>query len=98
MTAAVDPGGIRPQASRWNSRLSGSSLGVRLLIVPGDTPSVSELLDVDREYREKAAAGELQRIAPPALEAKRQEPAASCGTWLAPNCRQLCADTRRMTP
>lgn len=27
-------------------------------------PSVSELLDVDREYREKAAAGQLQRIAP----------------------------------
>jgi putative hydrolase len=25
---------------------------------------VSELLDVDREYREKATAGELQRIAP----------------------------------
>jgi hypothetical protein len=27
-------------------------------------PSVSELLDVDREYREKAAAGELVKIAP----------------------------------
>jgi hypothetical protein len=27
-------------------------------------PSVSELLDVDREYREKAAAGELVTIAP----------------------------------
>jgi hypothetical protein len=27
-------------------------------------PSVAELLDVDREYREKAAAGVLQRIAP----------------------------------
>lgn len=27
-------------------------------------PSVAELLDVDREYREKAAAGQLQRIAP----------------------------------
>jgi helix-hairpin-helix protein len=27
-------------------------------------PSVEELLDVDREYREKAAAGELQLIAP----------------------------------
>jgi putative hydrolase len=25
---------------------------------------VSELLDVDREYREKAAAGQLQRLAP----------------------------------
>jgi hypothetical protein len=37
---------------------------VRLPMTPGDTPSVSELLDVDREYRAKAAAGELQRIAP----------------------------------
>jgi hypothetical protein len=27
-------------------------------------PNVAELLDVDREYREKAAAGQLQRIAP----------------------------------
>ena len=29
-----------------------------------DEPSVAELLDVDREYREKAAAGELPKIAP----------------------------------
>ncbi|HET7731771.1 MAG TPA: helix-hairpin-helix domain-containing protein [Usitatibacter sp.] len=29
-----------------------------------DEPSVDELLDVDREYREKAARGELQTIAP----------------------------------
>jgi putative hydrolase len=27
-------------------------------------PRVTELLDVDREYREKAAAGRLERIAP----------------------------------
>lgn len=37
---------------------------VRMPLTAGDPPSVSELLDVDREYREKAAAGELQRIAP----------------------------------
>jgi hypothetical protein len=37
---------------------------VNVPMVPGDTPSVSELLDVDHEYREKTAAGELQRIAP----------------------------------
>jgi putative hydrolase len=37
---------------------------VRVPTSAGDTPSVSELLDVDREYRKKAAAGELQRIAP----------------------------------
>lgn len=35
-----------------------------MTVTAGDAPSVSELLDVDREYREKAAAGELQRIAP----------------------------------
>ena len=31
---------------------------------PGAEPAVEELLDVDREYREKAAAGTLRRIAP----------------------------------
>lgn len=31
---------------------------------PGDLPPVAELLDVDREYREKAAADRLVRIAP----------------------------------
>jgi hypothetical protein len=40
---------------------------------PLAAPPVAELLDVDREYREKAAAGELRRIAPrrcnPAREA-----------------------------
>lgn len=30
----------------------------------GEDPSVEELLDVDREYREKAAAGQLRKIAP----------------------------------
>lgn len=30
----------------------------------GGAPSIDELLDVDREYREKAAAGELVKIAP----------------------------------
>jgi DNA polymerase (family X) len=29
-----------------------------------DDPAIEELLDVDREYREKAAAGRLRRIAP----------------------------------
>jgi hypothetical protein len=37
---------------------------VRVPIAAGEQPSVAELLDVDREYREKAAAGELQQIAP----------------------------------
>jgi hypothetical protein len=31
---------------------------------PAEEPAVAELLDVDREYREKAAAGTLRKIAP----------------------------------
>lgn len=31
---------------------------------PGDEPDVTSLLDVDREYRERAAAGTLRKIAP----------------------------------
>lgn len=69
-TAAHD-GRLATVAGFGSKRLAGirdslaHRLGrVRLPMVPGDTTSVSELLDVDREYREKAAAGELQRIAP----------------------------------
>lgn len=65
-------------------RLDGiiSSLEARLGRVRGarrepdaDEPSVEELLDVDREYREKSASGELRRIAP-----RRFNP--SGGAWL----------------
>ena len=31
---------------------------------PSEEPSVAEVLDVDREYRERAASGTLKRIAP----------------------------------
>lgn len=69
-TAAHD-GRLATVAGFGSKRLAGirdslaHRLGrVRLPMVPGDTPRVSELLDVDREYRDKAAAGELQRIAP----------------------------------
>jgi hypothetical protein len=37
---------------------------VQIPAKPVTPPRVGELLDVDREYREKAAAGQLQRIAP----------------------------------
>jgi len=38
---------------------------VRLPVAnPATSPPVSELLDVDREYREKAATGQLRLIAP----------------------------------
>ncbi|MGH7682533.1 MAG: hypothetical protein ACRENN_11185, partial [Candidatus Eiseniibacteriota bacterium] len=33
-------------------------------MTPSEEPSVSDVLDVDREYRERAAKGELKRIAP----------------------------------
>lgn len=40
---------------------------------PGaDEPSVAEVLAVDREYREKAAAGQLHRITPRRFNPKRQ--------------------------
>jgi DNA polymerase (family X) len=44
----------------------GQRLGSRRLPVPPDTtpPDVEVLLDVDREYRERAAAGELRLISP----------------------------------
>ena len=35
-------------------------------------PAVSELLDVDREYREKARAGQLRRIAPRRFNPRRE--------------------------
>jgi hypothetical protein len=36
-------------------------------------PSISDLLDVDREYREKAATGELRRIAPTRFNPSKTE-------------------------
>jgi hypothetical protein len=71
LEAAAHDGRLATLAGFGPKRLAGirdslaHRLGrVRVPMIPGDTPSVSELLDVDREYREKAAAGELQRIAP----------------------------------
>jgi hypothetical protein len=71
LEAAAHDGRLAVVAGFGPKRLAGirdslaHRLGrVRLPMPPGDTPGVLELLDVDREYREKAAAGELQRIAP----------------------------------
>ena len=71
LEAAAHDGRLATLAGFGPKRLAGirdslaHRLGrVRVPMVAGDRPSVSELLDVDREYREKAAAGELQRIAP----------------------------------
>jgi hypothetical protein len=46
------PNACRPCASRWNRSSERAAA------------PVAEVLDVDREYREKAANDELRRIAP----------------------------------
>jgi hypothetical protein len=58
---------IRETLSHRRSRV-GTPLRSR---VP-DQPSVAELLDVDREYREKAGRGELHTIAPRRFNPKRE--------------------------
>lgn len=80
LEAAAHDGRLETVAGFGAKRLAGirDSLAHRLGRVQRPTsaqaaPDVADLLDVDREYREKAAAGQLQRIAPrrfnPAREA-----------------------------
>jgi hypothetical protein len=71
LEAAAHDGRLETIAGFGAKRLAGvrdslaQRLGrVRIPARPETPPSVAELLDVDREYREKAAAGQLQRIAP----------------------------------
>jgi hypothetical protein len=71
LEAAAHDGRLETIAGFGAKRLAGirDSLAERLgrvsLPAKNETPpSVAELLDVDREYQEKAAAGQLQRIAP----------------------------------
>lgn len=71
LEAAAHDGRLASAAGFGAKRLAGirDSLAHRLgrvqLSLPGtDVPPVAELLDVDREYREKAASGELPVIAP----------------------------------
>jgi hypothetical protein len=71
LEAAAHDGRLETLAGFGAKRLAGirDSLAHRLgrVRVPGGvraTPGVAELLDVDREYREKATRGELQKIAP----------------------------------
>ncbi|HEY7442815.1 MAG TPA: helix-hairpin-helix domain-containing protein [Vicinamibacterales bacterium] len=71
LEVAAHDGRLETIAGFGPKRLAGvrDSLAQRLgrVKLPEKTeapPSVAELLDVDREYREKAAAGQLQRIAP----------------------------------
>jgi hypothetical protein len=71
LEAAAHDGRLATLAGFGAKRLAGirdslaHRLGrVQMTVTAGDAPSVAELLDVDREYREKAASGALQRIAP----------------------------------
>lgn len=72
LEAAAHDGRLATIAGFGQKRLAGirDSLAHRLGRVrfqgdvPVNGPSVGELLDVDREYREKAAAGDLRLIAP----------------------------------
>ena len=73
LEAAAHDGRLANLAGIGEKRLQGirDLLATRLgrirsspIAAAGDEPPVSELLDVDREYREKAAAGRLRTIAP----------------------------------
>ena len=71
LEAAAHDGRLATVAGFGEKRLAGirdslaHRLGrVRLPLSADATPPVSELLDVDREYRDKATAGELRRITP----------------------------------
>lgn len=72
LEAAAHDGRLERVLGFGQKRLAGirDSLAHRLRRVrppaaaPDGSPSVEEILDVDREYREKAAAGELVKIAP----------------------------------
>ena len=52
--------GIRDSLAHRLARIKPPSVSLR----PEALPSIREILDVDREYREKAAAGQLVKIAP----------------------------------
>jgi DNA polymerase (family X) len=73
LEAAAHDGRLTNLAGIGEKKLTGimDSLATRLgrvrkslRLVAADEPPVAELLDVDREYRDKAADGQLRRIAP----------------------------------
>jgi DNA polymerase (family 10) len=80
LEAAAHDGRLASVAGFGRKRIAGirDSLAARLARVrpPASSdspePSVSELLDVDREYREAAAAGRLPRIAPRRFNPRRE--------------------------
>jgi DNA polymerase (family 10) len=83
LESAANDGRLEAVAGFGKKRVAGirESLSTRLgrarqpIARPSDTPSINEILDVDREYREKADAGRLRKIAP-----RRFNPAGE--TWL----------------
>jgi hypothetical protein len=81
LEAAAHDGRLASVAGLGRKKIAGirDSLAARLARVrppapagPRDDPPVSELLDVDREYREAAAAGSLPRIAPRRFNPRRE--------------------------
>jgi DNA polymerase (family X) len=73
LEAAAHDGRLTHLAGIGEKKLTGimDSLATRLgrvrkslRLVASDEPPVAELLDVDREYRDKAATGQLRRIVP----------------------------------
>jgi hypothetical protein len=79
LEAAAHDGRLETIAGLGDKRLAGirDTLAQRLgrVTIPAridNPPSVAELLDVDREYREKAAADQLQRIAPQRFNPARE--------------------------
>jgi hypothetical protein len=80
LESAAHDGRLETLAGFGRKRLSGirDSLAHRLARVrklPGAAPvlpPVSEILDVDHEYREKAGAGQLKRIAPRRFNPRRE--------------------------
>lgn len=82
LEAAAHDGRIQDFAGIGVKRLAGirDSLAQRLSRIrrtaiaphPGRLPPVAELLDVDREYRQKVAAGKLTQIAPRRFNPKRE--------------------------
>lgn len=72
LEAAAYDGRLEHASGMGAKRLAGirDSLAARLAqvrptqVATSETPSVAELLDVDREYREAVAAGRLRMIAP----------------------------------
>jgi Holliday junction resolvasome RuvABC DNA-binding subunit len=80
LEAAAHDGRLERLPGLGRKRLAGirDSLAARLgrirpaAVEPREEPSVSELLDVDREYRVRAAAGTLRRIAPRRFNPERK--------------------------